>query len=179
MTTMRIDKIDVERRQIEAAIRLLFENENQIAAHTLAAAGSQIVRDLCEVRKIVGFEEFKDLIKPEHMKDYWRVYNRSANFFKHADKDGAATYEFNPEETDYVLLFAIKWYRDLGATPTSVMVAYLSWFAASNPNTLKEGATFGPWQPAFDKMKSFLNHVDRAERLELGKEVFAKVRAHQ
>lgn len=177
MTRARITKIEAARQQIEAAIRLLFEDENPIASHTLAAAGSQIVRDLCEARDIVGFQEFKDWIKPEHMKEYWTIYNRTANFFKHADKDGDASYNFKPEETDYVLLFAIKWYHDLGADLTRVMVAYMYWFGAGHPNIIKRGANFGPWQPAFDKMKSFLGNVDRAERLKLGAEVLANVRA--
>lgn len=174
MNTIKLTKIEVARRQIEAAIRVLFANDDPIAAHTLAAAGSQIVRDLCEAANVSGFQEFQDWIKPEYLKNYWRKFNESASFLKHANRDGLATYDFNPEETEYILLFAIKWYRDLGSTATPTMVLFLTWFGACHPNVIANDAN--------DLMAETLRHaaqhaqnLDRDERLKTGADLLAKL----
>ena len=46
MTEIRVSKIEAAERQIELSMRLLFQNEDPIGIHTLAAAGFRILRDL-------------------------------------------------------------------------------------------------------------------------------------
>jgi hypothetical protein len=46
LAIIHVNKPEAARRQIEAAIRQLFSNEDPIAVLTLAAAGLRIVRDL-------------------------------------------------------------------------------------------------------------------------------------
>ncbi len=173
MEIIKLNKIEVARRQIEAAIRNLFLGDDPIAARTLAAAGNQIVRDLCEAGGVAAFQEFKDWIKPECLKAYWRKYNESASFLKHANHDGAATYDFKPEETDYILLFAIKWYRDLGNAPTQVMLVFLTWFGACHPNIIASGANDLMAQ-ALRQAAQHAKNLDRGERLEIGGDLLVK-----
>lgn len=56
-STLFINKLEAARRQIDAAIRMFLSNEDEIAIHTLAAAGYQILRD---VKKSRGKSEFAD-----------------------------------------------------------------------------------------------------------------------
>lgn len=50
MTKLRLNKLDVARRQVDAAIRMTFNGEDPLATHTVIAAGNRIIRDLCEKR---------------------------------------------------------------------------------------------------------------------------------
>ena len=45
-----INKLEAARRQLDAAIRLTFSNEDALAIHTLAAAAYRIVRDILHRR---------------------------------------------------------------------------------------------------------------------------------
>jgi hypothetical protein len=46
MAKIRINKIEAAQRQLDAAIRRLFANEDPVAIHTLAMAAFRILRDL-------------------------------------------------------------------------------------------------------------------------------------
>ena len=46
--TIRLNKIDAARRQLKVAIRLLFDDEDPVAVHTLVGAASVIITDLVE-----------------------------------------------------------------------------------------------------------------------------------
>ena len=48
--TIYITKIEAARRQIDAAIRMLLSKEDDLAIHTVAAAGDRILRDLLDRR---------------------------------------------------------------------------------------------------------------------------------
>ena len=174
MVIIKLTKIEAARRQIEAAIRVLFADDDPIAAHTLAAAGSQIVRDLCEAANVAGFQEFKDWIKPEYLKDYWRKYNESASFLKHAERDGSAVYDFKPEETEYLLLFAVKWYHDLGNAMTPTMVVFLTWFGACHPDIIAKGAN-DLMAEALRQAAQHAQYLDRDQRLKTGADLLAKI----
>jgi len=52
MTEMRVTKIEAARRQIDAAIRLLFSEEDPVVIHTIASAGFRILRDIAHNNEI-------------------------------------------------------------------------------------------------------------------------------
>ena len=88
MTKIRVNKIDAARRQIDAAIRLLFDNDDPVAIHTLQAAGFRILRDLSvKSDKASVWTSFKAVIRPGMEKEAWAAMSKPANFFKHADRD--------------------------------------------------------------------------------------------
>jgi hypothetical protein len=55
-----ITKLAAARRQLDAAIRMTFANEDELAIHTVAAAAYRILRDILANR---GRDDFVDLIK--------------------------------------------------------------------------------------------------------------------
>jgi hypothetical protein len=107
MTKIQMNKMDVARRQLDAAIRMTFGGEDPIAVHSVAAAGYQIIRDICKRRgDIDGYNHLIDWISPGQQRQFWQAINRSANFFKHADRDANAIHEMNEEETDSLIVVA-------------------------------------------------------------------------
>lgn len=99
---------------------------------------------------------------------------RVGKLLKHADHDGSATYDFKPEETEYVLLFAIKWYRDLGNATTPTMVVFLTWFGACHPNMIAKGAN-DLTAEAIRQAAQHARYLDRDERLRTGADLLAKM----
>ena len=55
--TIFINKLEAARRQLDAAIRMIFANEDELAIHTVAAAAYRIVRDLLEKRGRFDLDE--------------------------------------------------------------------------------------------------------------------------
>jgi hypothetical protein len=55
--TMFIKKLEAARRQLDAAIRMTFANEDELAIHTVAAAAYRVVRDLLEKRGRFDLDE--------------------------------------------------------------------------------------------------------------------------
>lgn len=55
--TIIINKLEAARRQLDAAIRMTFANEDELAIHTVAAAAYRILRDLLEKRGRFDLDE--------------------------------------------------------------------------------------------------------------------------
>lgn len=102
-----ITKVDVAERQLRAAIRMFFEEQDPVAVHTVAAAGHQVLVDMARLNGL------DSLLKPRNAPvSSVHLINYPANFFKHADRDTggrinvAPLREFTAELLmDFVLLF--------------------------------------------------------------------------
>jgi len=130
--------MDAARRQIDASIRMTFSGEDPIAIHSVIAAGHRIIRDICEQRgDIESYLRFTDWIVPEHAAEFWQHMNASANFLKHADKDVHAIHELNEEESDFMIVFASRWYGDLGSARSREMNVFAYWWALQHPDVIK------------------------------------------
>jgi hypothetical protein len=174
MTKIRINKLDAARRQINAAIRMTFEGEDPVAIHSVIAAGHRIIRDICEQRgDIESYLRFTDWIAPGHEREFWQAVNASANFIKHADKDAADIHELDEEASDYMIIFATKWYKDLGNSISTEMNVFAAWWSLQHPNALKpevlaqfEKAGLGGQVAT---LKSAMAVLNRADRLKAGR----------
>jgi hypothetical protein len=138
MASIRLNKIEAARRQTDAAIRMTFASEDPIAIHTVASAGHRIIRDICEQRgDIESYKRVTDWIVPGRETEFWRYYNATANFLKHADRDAGDVHDLDDEAADFMLILSAKWYRDLGHQPTTEMNAFAMWWTLQNPDLLK------------------------------------------
>ncbi len=134
MTEIKVDKIGAATRQIELAIRLLFQNEDPIGIHTLAFAGFKILHDLGKVKKSEISQYLTKIVKPGMEGKFWKVFNRAANFFKHADSDPYGFLEGVQEEAnDGLILFSCFLYRDIKSCWTPQMVAFVTWYLVIHP----------------------------------------------
>jgi hypothetical protein len=155
MAAMHVNKVSAARRQIDAAIRMLFSGEDSLAVHTVAAAGCRLVRDLAEHRRppdashiyenalkdvyrgLLGRSPTDDQIKRESPKlksMYFRGSNRPANFLKHADHDQNDFIDESEMNTDDLLLEASALYTMMGFDPTAEMRSFLRWHLAVYPH---------------------------------------------
>jgi hypothetical protein len=174
MVKIRINKMDAACRQINAAIRMTFDGEDPVAIHSVIAAGHRIIKDICEQRgDIESYLRFTDWIVPGHERDFWNAMNASANFIKHADRDAEAIHELDDEASDYMIVYAAKWYADLGNSTSPEMKAFATWWVLQHPEMIK-----GEFLAHLNKagivgdvgtLKRSMAVLNRADRLKAGR----------
>ena len=132
-----LDKPEAARRQIDAAIRMLFSGEDPVAIHTLAMAGFRVLRDLAKHAESPMESLIDSRLKPDKKAKLWRRINSLSNFLKHADKDPDEIHAPVEEEiNDVVLLLAVQYYQDLGYQPTHEMLILRAWCMVFYPEFL-------------------------------------------
>jgi hypothetical protein len=176
MATIRVNKVEAARRQIDAAIKLLFDGGDPVAVHTLAAAGGRILRDLCAAKGTPFIKSALAAIRPGMEGEFWAAFNGPANFLKHADEDPDGILEGIDEEANDIFLFlAALHYADLGYSLTPEMTVIQTMVTVMHPDFLRpEGANMlAPYLNDLD----WFRRMSRPERLKLGKELLAVKRA--
>ncbi len=169
MAEIKVNKPEAARRQIDVAIKLLFNNEDPIPIHTLAMAAFRIVRDLAKDNPDHHMDSmFNKMIRPGMEKEFWSVMHRPANFFKHADLDADDILNDVKEEINDVILFlATLWYQELGYKFTPEMLSLVTWFTVLHPHFLQDNASF---KTAINRTEfAFLKNETRVSQLETGK----------
>ena len=177
MAKIRLNKQEAARRQVNAAIRMLYANEDPVAIHTLAMAGFRILRDLASSRSDSYMENVITLmIRADKRKEFWTRYNGFSNFLKHADKDPDGIHDGVDETVnDFVLVLACFYFQDLGNQFTPEMSAHMGWFSALNPSFLFDNAE-PKFKAAVGAAGKTLRNLSRKEQLAFGNEIIALAR---
>ena len=170
-------KIEVAEQQLDTAIKLFFENIDHYSSYTLAAASLELTDDLCDKQQSELYlselnrigdpmkvrlhfrDEFKLLIKSEHLNDALRLLRKNQNFLKHADRDHDQTIEaITVEELAFVIIFSIRNFVLLEQRWTSAMSLFFCWFAAYRPHLMRtdQNDTFSR---AVGKMKTYFPDI--------------------
>lgn len=178
MAIIKINKSEAARRQVDAAIRMLYSAEDPVGIHTLAMAGFQILRDLASQRddsymeKVIGL-----MIKPDKKEAFWGAMNSFSNFLKHADRDPDGIHDGVDEEVNDVTLFvACLYYQDLGHQFTPEMSAHVGWFTALHPEFLFEN-TNQKSRTAVEAAGKSIKGLARQEQLSFGKQLISLARS--
>ncbi len=140
---IEITKLDAAKRQLETAIRLYFLEGDEISIHTLAAASYNVIRDIVKKKKL-GAMIVKDLsvqhAKPEFQKAVSKALNAAENFFKHADRDADASFNFFPTQTEYLIFDAEVMYQKLTGCTSPLFLAYRGWFILTHQDNFNFSA---------------------------------------
>ena len=169
-------KIQAAQRQIDAAIWMLFRNDDPVAIHTVAMAAFRILRDLAKQRGLEHPVDF--MIRPGKEKEFWCGVNSFSNFFKHADKDPDDTSGgFLEENNDSVLLFAATYYALLGCQQTEEMQALAVWYITLNPGVLSQDANSE--MQARVLASGEIRSLPREQQLEIGLTVLRKSKSNK
>lgn len=80
----KIAKLEAAKRQLDAAIRMFFKNEDMLAVHTVSRAAFHVLFDLTSEGDV------KKALATYIKKVGAQRFNEEANFLKHADQDPGA-----------------------------------------------------------------------------------------
>jgi hypothetical protein len=147
---LTISKLDAAKRQLETVIRLYFVYGDPVSIHTLTSAAYNVIRDVNKNRggaPLIAKDQFLDYIKEGHEKEVRDLINAAENFFKHADRDHEATINFNPAQSEFLILEACGTYYKLTGEFPPLFRLYQTWFIAHHqtlfnfPNEQKNAIT--------------------------------------
>ena len=141
-----VSKIDASRRQIDTAIRLYFNDGDDIAIHTLTCASHEILKKLgknINIESIILDQMVGNIF--EHKKEaFLKIINEAKNFFKHGlqgNKEIGKTIKFSPEFTDFWIWDACLMYRQLTGESTDYMKIFIVWFYTQNNEIISDDKT--------------------------------------
>ncbi|MEI2677847.1 MAG: hypothetical protein V9G29_08415 [Burkholderiaceae bacterium] len=127
-------KIDVARRQLVSAIRLLFEGGDLVSIYTLGANAWEVIDALCTKESVESAsKQTRENIPSQSClkRDY--INSPYRNFFKHADKDYDTKLPEIPEhQVDAVLFLAVEDYLRLTQKAPLELQVFQLWYLAIN-----------------------------------------------
>lgn len=137
---LHLTKFDVAERQLLLAIRLFFDEEDEVSIHTLTEAASQVLRDIGKEKGAKSLILDNDLIRPEKKAEWLRITASSRNFFKHADRDANSIHKFNASLNEMHLYDAVNIYASLKNQWVPETLVFFAWFIKEYPDLLDKAS---------------------------------------
>ena len=137
LTKITLEKREVAKRQLNAAINLWFDDGEPIAVHTLACAAHELLASLLQKagKKPLMFDA--SLYQSGYAEEARRMWNKHYNFFKHADRDPDSLIEFPTAVTDIFLLMAVEGWIELVGEREPIHFAFWAWCVIRFPNLMQ------------------------------------------
>lgn len=124
----KIGKLDAAKRQLDAAIRMFFKNEDMLAIHTVSRSAFRLLFDLTKEG------EAKRALEAHIKKVGPQRFNAETNFLKHADQDPAGDIEENFHEfTEAGIGMSVGLYKHHDSKLSPEMASFLVWSAFMRP----------------------------------------------
>ncbi|MBU8542784.1 MULTISPECIES: hypothetical protein [Roseomonadaceae] len=127
---LRLNRREICRTEINAAIRLFLVDEDPIPAHLLASAATEIMATLSGGKPEVGLNDLRRLLKiadisPELEGEIFEALLHPYNFLKHSSSDINIENSFSIEYITITIYTAVHSYRRLfGDLSDEMMVFY-------------------------------------------------------
>ena len=158
-----LTKIDVARRQLVTAIRLLFDDRDPVSVYSLATNAQEILSALCERRGVLSLRA--NIAAPTGMNSeriQTQLINPARNFFKHADRDPDSVWcDFTDTDCDHILLIpSIDFVMLERKSPIEAQV-FLTWYAALYPEKIPQNTD---WSSAAAKHFSDIRTAQRSDQ---------------
>ena len=175
-----LTKIDVARRQLVTAIRLLFDGGDSVSIFSLAANAWEVIDVLCNKAGVLSFsnqtreniQSGKDL-KCDYINSPYR------NFFKHADRDPeAVSPQPKDSDIDSLIFLAVEDYLRLQKKSPVEFQVFQLWFISIYIDKVSAEAlseTLGVIESAFPNIGSLM----RADCLAMGSKVLLNAKVDQ
>jgi hypothetical protein len=175
-----LTKVDVARRQLVTAIRLLFDEGDSVSIFSLAANAWEVIDVLCNKAGVPSFSNHTR----EHIQDgkdlkYDYINSPYRNFFKHADRDPeAVSPPLKDSDVDSLIFLAVEDYLRLRKKSPVEFQVFQLWFMSIYTDKLSAEALSemrGAIESAFTNIGSLM----RADRLAMGKRVLVNAKVDQ
>jgi hypothetical protein len=161
--SIKITKMDAVHRQINAAIRMWFANEDPVAIHTVVAAAHELLHTLFKRAGFKGMLFDSPAIKDKSRAEFAKAVKRPATFFKHSQRDPDAILEFDPAVNGLLLMYCARGLDQMNERKTIELVAFGWWLWLHEPDLYPPAAGHGNVP---SNLLENLRRIDRPEWLE-------------
>lgn len=170
-----LTKMDVARRQLVTAIRLLFDGGDLVSIYSLAANAWEVIDALCTRGGVESISNQARMHVPKGA-DLKTNYVNSPyrNFFKHADRDpDAILHSFDESNVDSVIFLGVEDYlRLVKKSPVEFQIFQL-WYLAANVEKVSADALSEILRSIESTFPS-IRELPRKEKLLMGLRVLDK-----
>lgn len=130
---LKLTKLEVGRKQLDAALEMWFSDFDPVPVHTLAAAAHEIFADICKHRGLPALLFDQEFYRPGKAGFARKELHRHYNFFKHANSDPDGAIAFSAEMTEGFVVMAIEGWRKLGGDRLEIDEAFMVYFLMRRP----------------------------------------------
>ena len=176
MAEIKTNKADAARRHLDAAIRMLFDQQDPLAIYSVVAAAFRILHSLSEKSGASQFHEtIKQMIRPGQEQEFGAIMNMMGNYLKNADHNPDELLNGVEEEVnDLTIVGACLYYDSLGYQLTSEMRTFMVWFMTLHPKLMADSVPFNAHLAGSGG--DALRGQSRQVQLEVGKQILANTR---
>lgn len=163
--SFQLTKPEAAQRQLSIAIRMLFAGEDPVAVHTLAGAASIVFTDLVE--HLAPNNSWDRMAQEDNnlsASKYFNIIRQAQNFLKHARDDHAEVFNFNPHDTEALIMMAVMNASEIAPMSPEAQVFQLWFLAARYPLEVAEQSPFREAIELFGDLRATV----RDQRLRLG-----------
>ena len=96
---LSLTKIDAAEAQLKKAVRMYFENDHLVPIYTLANAVREVVAQIGQHLDIETVQKELATARGVKVEELIRPLSKTANFFKHADRDPTETIDTRDQTT--------------------------------------------------------------------------------
>jgi hypothetical protein len=150
---MSITKLEAAQRQLDCAIRLLFNLDDMPSVITLSRAAFRVLLDIYPVLKPGG--NFGTDVDGVIQRMGWSKFNKIANQLKHANNDAEAVIDPHPLHAMVGIGIAITIYHQLTDSRTPEMQAFELIMSMTAPDVFA-----GPPDPDAEGYEDFMKALD-------------------
>lgn len=174
---MGLDKAEIARRQLGAALAFFLEDLDPVTVHVLACGGGEVAQHLTRKAGATPLQETLNVDEAT----YNRLRNQHWNAFKHATTrqgldraDEELLAAFTDEANDHVLLAGWTDYARAGLFLPVEAQVFLGWYYARHPERVQPGPLLDDSVRAFGGNLHEVEHREAKRRLVV---VIGKARA--
>jgi hypothetical protein len=127
---IKVSKLDGASRQLDAAIKLWFSDDDPVVIHALTWASYQIIQDINDIKgdkSVTLIELARASVKPELVEETVREFRKEMTFFKHANRDPHDILDFDPDRSEPFMLMGIHGLKSLGERLSDLQGVFLRW----------------------------------------------------
>ncbi len=171
--------LNAARRNVDAAIRMLFSGEDPLPVHVVAAAAFRVLHGLAQAGHTTPQDaRINAFLLPGGKGAFYRALDDAATFAKRVEEDpGAMWQEVTDERNDFEIAMSCLYLECLEGKSTPEAQAFLWWFATMHPHVMKADLFFKASLPQDDF--AWLRAAPRAKQLQFGDTILRLVRRNR
>jgi hypothetical protein len=173
---LSLTKIDAAEAQLKKAVRMYFENDHLVPIYTLANAVREVVAQIGQHLDIETVQKELATARGVKVEELIRPLSKTANFFKHADRDPTETIDLQDDDVEVVLFLACHDFKRVAdGMPIEAQVfevwAYAATIERVSDAPLRRQQLIRRTIAAFPGLRAA---ADRAEQKRIGLEIMER-----